>query len=159
MDEGLQGAAQGVAQGSARGEAGQAKAVMLYRPAIVSLLYMLNIFLGFSVFVGVILAYVWRGDGETQEWEKTHYTYLIRTFWIGLVVMVAVFVLWMGTFIGVVASQAGQNEPPPPWFFLVIFGVIPLWLLSAAWFFTRCILSMVRAGICQPMPKPKTWLF
>ena len=57
--------------------------VTLYRPIIVAILYLANLFTGFSVLIGLILAYVWRNDRDVTEWEETHFTYLIRTFWIG----------------------------------------------------------------------------
>lgn len=133
--------------------------VTLQRPAIVGLLYLLNIFLGFSVFVGLVLAYVWRRDAETQEWERTHYTYLIRTFWIGLSVFMGMFVLWFVVMFGSIVAQSEQDQSLPPAFPLVFFLAILVWLLCAIWFCIRCILSLVKAGDCKPMPKPGTWLF
>jgi uncharacterized membrane protein len=129
------------------------------RPTIVGLLYLLNIFVGFSVFVGLILAYVWRREADAQEWERTHYTYLIRTFWIGLAVFLGMFAVWIAVMFGVVFNQAGENQPPPAEFFSVFFLAILVWLLCAIWFCIRCILSLVKAGDCRPMPKPGTWLF
>ena len=151
MDEGTQAARQQ--------EPPPRTGVTLQRPVIVALLYLLNIFVGFSVFVGLVLAYVWRGEAETQAWEKTHYTYLIRTFWIGLAVFVGTFVLLIGSMVGLAFDQAGQSDPPEPGFFLGFFGVIGVWLASAVWFCIRCVLSLVKAGECKPMPRPRTWLF
>ena len=133
--------------------------VTMQRPTIVAGLYLANIVLGFSVFVGLVLAYVWRNDAESQEWERTHFTYLIRTFWIGLAVFMGMFVLWIAVMFGTVFGQAGQDQPPPPAFFFTFFGVIAAWLLGAVWFCIRCILSLVKAGDCKPMSKPRTWLF
>lgn len=133
--------------------------VMLQRPAIVGLLYLFNMFVGFSVFVGLVLAYVWRGEAETPAWEKTHYTYLIRTFWIGLAMFVGTLVLVIGTIIGVSFSQAVQGESAEPGVALAVFGMIAVWLLGAVWFGVRCVLSLVNASSCRPMPRPGTWLF
>ena len=133
--------------------------VTLQRPTIVGLLYLLNIFLGFSVFVGLVLAYVWRNDAEAQEWERTHFTYLIRTFWIGLAVFMGMFVLWIVLIFGTAFDQAGQDQPPRGDIFFVFFGAMLVWLLGAVWFCIRCILSLVKAGDCKPMPRPGTWLF
>ena len=151
MDEGTQAARQP--------EPPPRTGVTLQRPVIVALLYLLNIFVGFSVFVGLVLAYVWRGEAETQAWEKTHYTYLIRTFWIGAAVFVGTFVLLIATIFGVAIDQAGRSDQADPGFFLGFFGVIGVWLMSAAWFCIRCVLSLVKAGDGKPMPRPGTWLF
>ncbi len=137
----------------------EAKAVTLYRPVIVAGLYLLNIVLGFSVFIGLILAYVWRGEEETLAWEQTHYTYLVRTFWIGVAVWAATACLFAVSF-GLVFGQGGGPEAvPPPGFFLTVFGAMIVWLLSAVWFFARSLLALVRAINCKPMPRPWTWLF
>ena len=136
--------------------------VTMQRPTIVAALYLANIVLGFSVFVGLVLAYVWRNDAESQEWERTHFTYLIRTFWIGAAVFLLMFLLWFGAIFGLVFDQAlqgGHSDSPPAGFFLGFFGVILVWLLCAVWFFIRCILSLVRAADNKPMPNPGTWLF
>jgi len=133
--------------------------VTLQRPLIVALLYLLNIFLGFSVFVGLVLAYIWRNEPDTQEWERTHYTYLIRTFWIGLVLLVAIFAVWMMMIFGIAISAGPKGHgAPPAGFFLGMFGGMALFLLSAVWFFIRSILSMVKSGNQQPMPRPETLL-
>lgn len=140
-------------------------AVTMQRPVIIAILYLLNFVLGFSVLVGVILAYVWRAEARTQEWEKTHYTYLIRTFWIGFAIFVGTVFLWFATVFGTVfanmehAAETGQQVAAPMAMFGSMFGMMALFLLSAAWFAVRCILSLVKAGDRQPMPRPKTWLF
>lgn len=128
--------------------------VTLQRPFIVALLYLLNIFLGFSVIVGVILAYIWRGEDKTEAWEQTHYTYLIRTFWIGIGVVIAMFVLFI---LLAIATSGGYG--PGVGVIMVMFLAMGLFLLSAAWFCVRSILSMVKAGNREPMPNPESWLF
>ncbi|HYD24355.1 MAG TPA: hypothetical protein VEB68_06135 [Croceibacterium sp.] len=133
--------------------------VTLARPAIVALLYLLNIFLGFSVFVGLVLAYIWRNDADTQEWERSHYRYLIRTFWIGLAVFLGVFIVWIATIFGTAFDQSAQDRALSPAFPLVFVGAIVVWLLGAVWFCIRSILSLVKAGEGKPMPRPESWLF
>ena len=53
------------------------------RPTIISLLYLASFLTLFSVVAGLVLAYVWRGEPH-EPWEQSHFTFLIRTFWIGL---------------------------------------------------------------------------
>ena len=122
--------------------------VTLMRPTIVAALYLLNFVFGFSVIVGVILAYVWRADADTTEWERTHHTYLIRTFWISF----AAFVLFMAMWVLALGGPSGG-------FSILFFGSMLAMLLVAAWFCIRCILSLVKTGNREPMPNPKTWLF
>ncbi len=134
--------------------------VNMQRPVIIAILYLLNFVLGFSVIVGVILAYIWRGEERTSDWERTHYTYLIRTFWIGLLVFVVVFI---GSFLSVfaiaAAGQSSMHGGPGAGFFVMMLGGMGVFLLSAAWFCVRSVLSLVKAGEKQPMPNPYTWLF
>ena len=46
----------------------------LSRPMIIAILYLANVIASFTVIIGVVLAYVWRGDEASEEWEKTHFT-------------------------------------------------------------------------------------
>ncbi|MCB2061021.1 MAG: hypothetical protein KDE21_10970 [Novosphingobium sp.] len=103
------------------------------RPTVVSLLYLSSFFLGITVIVGVVLAYVWKGEPHA-EWETSHYDYLIRTFWIGL--------------IGIVVGS------------ILILALIGLLILPAiaVLVIVRCVLSIVNAQKQEPMPNPDTWL-
>jgi uncharacterized membrane protein len=100
---------------------------------IVYLLMMVNIIIQFLGIIGVIIAYVNRGDAP--EWLKSHYQFQIRTFWIGLVVMLLGFFFWvMG--IGL---------------FILIFWVV--------WLVMRCVKGMKYLDQHQAHPNPTTWLF
>ena len=114
------------------GEAAQGRepqtGVTLYRPIIIAVMYLLNLMFGFTVLVGLILAYVWRNDEETTEWEETHFTYLIRTFWIGFWIIILMIVAVVG---GAIALSAGfpitehlgdHDGPPPPAIIGMVFG-------------------------------------
>ncbi len=103
------------------------------QPTIVSLLYLSSFILGITAIVGVVLAYVWRNEGR-EEWEYSHYDYLIRTFWIGLIGGI-VSVLLMIVLIG----------------FLLLPAICVLVVV-------RCVLSLLRAQKKEPMPNPDTWL-
>ncbi|MCB2086592.1 MAG: hypothetical protein H6920_01505 [Sphingomonadaceae bacterium] len=103
-------------------------------PTIISLCYLGGwVTGGLTAIVGIVLAYVWKD--EAQEWEHSHYTYLIRTFWIGLVASVVAFILW-----------------------IVLIGFL-LSMLVGVWFVVRSILSLVKAQKREPMPDPETLLF
>lgn len=131
--------------------------VTLQRPVIVALLYLLNVVLGITVFVGLVLAYVWRAEPDTAEWERSHYTYLIRTFWLALA---AAGLLALGLIVTAIAMAGltGQSDPPAA-FFGAVFGWMALWIVLAIWTLVRSILSLVRAGERKPMPNPRTLLW
>lgn len=102
-------------------------------PTIVSLLYLGSFFTGITGIVGVVLAYVWKGEAR-EPWEASHYTYLINTFWIGLFGSIISFVLM-----------------------IIVVGVF-LWVAVAVLMVVRCVLSLIRAQKREPMPNPDTWL-
>lgn len=103
------------------------------RPTMISLLYLCSFFTGITALVGVVLAYVWRG--ETHEpWETTHYRYLIRTFWLGL----------LGGILGAMLTLV-----------LIGFLILPAVVVLVV---VRCVLSLVNAQKRQPMPNAETWL-
>ena len=102
----------------------------LNHPTIISLLYLGSFVTGITGLVGVVLAYVWRD--EAPAWAKSHHTYLIRTFWFGL----------LGTLIGVVLS-------------IVLIG-IPIIIAVAVWVAVRSVMSLVKAQKQEPMPNPET---
>lgn len=103
-------------------------------PTIVSLLYLASFILGVTALVGVVLAFVWKGESGREPWEASHYQYLINTFWIGLI----------GFFVG----------------FLTLLLVVGAFILlgTMALVVVRCVLSLIRAQKHEPMPNPGTWL-
>ena len=102
-------------------------------PTIISLLYLSSFVLGVTGIVGVVLAYVWKNE-TAEEWEVSHFQYLINTFWIGLVGGV-ISVLLMIVLIG--------------FLLLVAVGVLVI---------VRSVLSLINAQKRAPMPNPSTLL-
>jgi uncharacterized membrane protein len=102
-------------------------------PTIIALLYLSSFVLGITGLVGVVLAYVWKGEPRAA-WEASHFQYLINTFWIGLIGSIVGFVL------------------------LIIVIGIPILLAVMALVVVRSVLSLVRAQKHEPMPNPATWL-
>jgi uncharacterized membrane protein len=104
------------------------------RPTIIGLLYAGSYITGVSGLIGLVLAYVWRGEAH-EPWEATHYTYLIRTFWIGLIA-------------GVIG------------FITLIIGIGFLILLAVGvWTLVRIVLSLINAQKRAPMADPQTLFF
>lgn len=133
--------------------------VHLSRPMIIGLLYLLSIVVVFSPIVGVVLAYIWRGDGQSQQWEDTHFTYAIRTFWISLIMAIALIIVWFGILFSMMPSGPRTEEQPDFFFFGGFFIAFASWALLLVWFYVRTALSVARAAKEQPMPKPQSWLF
>ena len=120
-------------QPTSQGQAGVGTFEFNY-PTIVSLLYIGGWLTGgVSAIVGVVLAYVWRGESK-EEWEASHYQYLINTFWIGLI----------GSVISIVLM-------------IVLIGVL-LIIAVAVLVIVRSVLSLINAQKHEPMPNPGTLL-
>ena len=58
---------------------------------LIYILYLVAFVVGITMLVGVVMAYLNRG--QAPGWAESHYTFLIRTFWIGLLYGLASFVL------------------------------------------------------------------
>lgn len=103
------------------------------RPTIIGLLYLGSVVTGVTFIIGLVLAYVWKNEPHS-DWEDTHYRYLIRTFWLGLI----------GSIVGIVLAVVLIG-------FLVLMAV---WVLVVV----RSVLSLINAQKQAPMPNPDTWL-
>ncbi len=104
----------------------------LNNPTIVSLLYLASFVVGITGLIGLVLAYLWKGEHHA-EWESSHYQYLIRTFWIGLIGSIAGLIL-----------------------LLIVIGVFVL-IGVAVLVVVRSVMSLVKAQKREPMPNPESW--
>jgi uncharacterized membrane protein len=107
-------------------------------PTIVGLLYCASLVVGITSLIGVVLAYVQKGD-HPGSWMESHFTYLIRTFWLGLAGGVICLVLML-TIILI----------PVAW-----LGLVGL----AVWAIVRSVKSILAAQKEQPIPDPQTLAF
>lgn len=99
---------------------------------VIYILYLAGLVIGVSGIVGIILAYMNRG--KAGGFVETHYTWLIRTFWIGLLYALISFML-IFVFIG----------------FILMFAV-------AVWFIVRCIMGLQSVGRGEAIKNPESWL-
>lgn len=102
-------------------------------PRVIYGLYAIAVVTGFPMLIGLIVAYVARR--ESPDWLASHYSFLIRTFWYGLVLMVVgglTFILGVGMF---------------------ILGLMPIWYV------VRIVRGAMLMENQQPVPDPKSWLF
>ncbi|AOU98407.1 hypothetical protein BI364_10950 [Acidihalobacter yilgarnensis] len=100
---------------------------------IIYILYLIGLVLGITGLIGVVMAYVNKGDAP--EWLATHYRFQIRTFWIGSLYLV----------IGGLLS-------------LVIIGYLIL-LFWAIWLIVRCVKGMKALEQQVAPANPGGWFF
>lgn len=99
---------------------------------VVYALYLASFVVGFTSIIGVIIAYIYRGNGPT--WLDEHYRYQIRTFWIGLLyATVTIFLAF------------------------VLIG-LPLMLALAVWFIVRCVKGFKGLQEKRPPHNVDSWL-
>lgn len=120
------------------------------RPFVVGAIYISCFFFPLMLVVGVPLAFIFRRE-PCEEWEMTHYRYLIRTFWlvlgwVALVAVLALLALW---------ALGGNNDAGIP----LLMVTVVVGLVIVAQFGVRSVLSMARAVARQPMPRPETLSF
>lgn len=126
------------------------------RAFVTGALFLASIFVQILILIAVPLAYILRRQAE-EEWEITHYTYLIRTFWITMGVFALILIL-LATIVFVIELRFNPYVMGPEvlnllsWTALLIFPLI-------GYYGIRCILSLTRSSVRNPMSGPKKWLF
>ena len=114
-------------------------------PAVVYVLFLLGLFHGLTLIIGLILAYVMRGNSGPMN--GSHYTYLIRTFWIAAVAML------IGGGIALVSFP----------FAFILIGIPFVWaggvicFLAWAWAIVRTVVGLVRLAEGAPVAQPYGW--
>ena len=100
---------------------------------IVYILYLASLIVGITGLIGVIIAYVNRGDAP--EWVQAHYRFQIRTFWIGLLyglISLVTLIIVVGLFFA---------------------------LFTVVWWIVRCAKGLQQVTRGEPSPNPATWLW
>jgi uncharacterized membrane protein len=114
-------------------------------PAVVYALYILGLFHGLTLIVGLIMAYVLRGSSGPAN--ASHYTYLIRTFWLSL---------------GIAAIGAAVMIVSIPFTFILI-GIPFMWaggvvcFLAWVWALIRSIVGAIRLAEGAAIAQPYGW--
>lgn len=103
-------------------------------PTIIALLYLSSFVVGITGIVGVVLAYVWRGEAA-GGWEASHYTFHIRTFWIAFIA-------------GIISTIL----------MILLIGFLGF-VLIGIWVIVRSILALLQAQKKLPIPNPESWLW
>jgi len=116
-------------------------------PAVVYALYLLGFATcGLTTLIGAIMAHAQRGTAGPDM--RTHYTYLIRTFWGFLLLCAAAavvsVVLWI---VGLPLTLVLIGFA-----FWALAGLI--WAAPPVWFGIRCIVGLVYLSRGEPHPRP-----
>lgn len=115
-------------------------------PAVAYGLYLLGLVNGFTILVGLVIAHMNRDTAGPVM--RSHYTFLIRTFWIGLGIFLA-----LGVLIGISAILSIVLVGIP---FLMLF--LFLWGAVGVWFAIRCVVGLIYLSQGEAYPRPNTWL-
>lgn len=115
-------------------------------PAVIYGLYLLGLANGLTILIGLVIAYASQGGAGPRM--RTHYTFLIRTFWlsIGWFLIGAFLILFGGIFSIILIGL--------PFFALgwLIVGAVGIW------FFLRAIVGVIYLARDEPYPRPYAWL-
>lgn len=98
---------------------------------VIYILYLASFVVGITGLVGVVMAYINRG--KSAPWIETHYTWAIRTFWIGVLYSL-IAALLMIIAVG----------------FVLFFAV-------AVWVVIRVVVGLQKAGRNEPIANPESW--
>lgn len=107
------------------------------QPTIVALLYLASVLTGLPMLIGVVLAYVWKGE-PGADWETSHFRFHIRSFWIGIALGVLAIVPTILTF-----GIAG----------FILYPLLVLWLV------VRTIKALLAAQNREPIGDVETWVW
>jgi len=99
----------------------------------VYVLYLFGYITGITTFIGAIIAYLQAGSSRSAI--KSHYTFQLRTFWIGLLYL----------FGGLLSIHLG------------IGAFILLWWL--VWSLVRNIKGLLALNRGEPISNPESWMF
>lgn len=113
-------------------------------PIVVYILYILGwISGGLTALVGFVMAYSLKE--RAPDWVRTHYVFMIRTAWLGIIGWLIVGLLFV---LGIPLT-------------LVLIGFL-MWkvaaglaLLIGIWVTVRCIVGLTYATRCEPYPRPQ----
>lgn len=99
---------------------------------VIYVLYLASMIVGITSIIGVVIAYMNRG--KAGGWLESHYTWAIRTFWMGI----------LYSLIAAVLMIVGIG-------FLLIIAV-------AIWAIIRIVKGLQKAARDEAIDDPETWL-
>ena len=115
-------------------------------PMVAYVLYLLTFATFFTVFIGLLIAYSNRATAGPRM--ESHYTFMIRTFWLSI---------WWFVIGGLLVLFGGV-------FSLILVGIpfllVGVFICSVVglWFGVRCVLGLVHLSRGEAYPRPMNWL-
>jgi uncharacterized membrane protein len=111
-------------------------------PAVCYALYLLAFATGLTAVIGLIIAYAQQSSAGPVM--RSHYTFLIRTFWIGLIAMIAAGVAFG---VGAILSVILIGIP-----IMALAGLVCA--VAGIWYGVRCIVGLVYLSRGDAYPRP-----
>jgi len=99
---------------------------------LIYILYLAGLIVGITPLVGIVLAYMNRGAASGPY--QSHYTWAIRTFWIGILYAL------LSAFLSI-----------------IIVGAL-LAIATVVWWIIRCVVGLQKLGRNEPIAKPQSWM-
>lgn len=99
---------------------------------VIYILYLASFFIGVTGIVGIVLAHI--NQGKSEAWLESHYTWVIRTFWIGVA--------------GALTSAV---------LFVVLIGFLTIFLV-AIWIIIRTVIGLQKLSRNEPIDNPQSWM-
>lgn len=116
-------------------------------PAIVYALYLLGLTHGLTILIGLVIAYSCRGGAGPKA--ASHFTFLIRTFWLSIWwFLIGLLLIVIGAIFTIVLVGI-----PVLWLGVTICGLIELWILI------RCVVGIIYLARDEAHPRAYTWWF
>jgi uncharacterized membrane protein len=100
----------------------------------VYVLYLLGYITGITALIGVIVAY-FQATRSGRPPIKSHYTFQVRTFWIGLIYL----------FVGILLLHLGVGA------LILVSGIV--------WSLVRNVKGLLTLNRNEPIANPESWLF
>lgn len=115
---------------------------------IIYILYLVGIVTGgLTTLIGLVMAYIYQGTASDSL--RTHYRFLIRTFWILILYSATSIILYLiGLLLAVVLIG-----------YAIIFLALIFNIFILIWLIIRCVKGMRALDMKQPHPNPATWMF
>lgn len=130
--------------------------LMSNRPLIVGLLFLGTYFAPFLILIGLPLAYVFQRRPE-EEWEQSHFQFLIRTFWIALGLLALASIAALGLAFVMDQTKGSYSGESVGAFALVAYALV-VGGLALAYSGVRIIVSLMKSAKRTPIPNPTAWL-
>lgn len=115
-------------------------------PAVVYALYLVGLFNGLTILIGVVLAYINRDKSGPRT--QSHYVFQIYTFWLSIVFWL---VGWTLIIVGIPLSIVLIGIPA-----LILGGIIVS--VVSLWVAVRCIVGLLYVMQGEAYPRPRNWL-